>query len=283
MKLKRLNQFHLTRRLPAVRMPGMSRLLSTAMAALLLFGKGTTVQAEDFEGGDWGVQFTGEEMVSNFSSLDISGAVYSLLPGDSVTISLNLENRSGQSSEWYMTNKVLSSLEDHSDEARGGAYAYRLSYTGQDSQETVFFDSATIGGDRNSAAGMGLHEAVEGMGDYFKLGTLAAGEKGTVTLSVALDGETQGNDYQNTLADLSMNFAVETLNLTADNGNNENGNPGDGQPTGGNGSHSYSTGGAKTGDSNSLAIWSCVAFASGALLLVLALLGMKKSRKGEAS
>lgn len=33
-------------------------------------------------------------------------------------------------------------------------------------------------------------------------------------LTVALDGETQGNDYQNTLADLQVNFAVQ-LNDTA--------------------------------------------------------------------
>ncbi|HBA50876.1 MAG TPA: hypothetical protein DCZ91_24380 [Lachnospiraceae bacterium] len=247
-------------------------LLCTALAALLFFGDAATVRAEDYKGGDWGVQFTGEGMESNFSSADISDAVYSLQPGDSVAISLGLENRSGQVSEWYMTNRVLSSLEDHSDEARGGAYAYRLAYTGQDGQETVFFDSATIGGDRSSAAGLGLHEAVEGMGEYFRLGTLAPGEKGTVTLSVALDGETQGNDYQNTLADLSMNFAVDTLNPTGDDGG--------GEPEPG---KSYTTGGPKTGDSNSLALWSCIAFGSGVLLLVLALLGMKKGRREEAS
>ena len=32
---------------------------------------------------------------------------------------------------------------------------------------------------------------------------------GIITLEVALDGETQGNSYQDTLADLQMNFAVE--------------------------------------------------------------------------
>ena len=41
------------------------------------------------------------------------------------------------------------------------------------------------------------------------LDTLAKGDKGRITLEVELDGETQGNDYQNTLADLQMNFAVE--------------------------------------------------------------------------
>ena len=180
---------------------GGRHLFCTALAALVLIGNAATVRAEDYEGGDWKVEFTGEGMASNFSSADISDAVYSLQPGDSVAISLDLENRSGRGTEWYMTNKVLSSLEDHSDQARGGAYAYRLAYIGQDGAETVFFDSSTIGGDRDSAAGVGLHEAVESMGEYFRLGALASGEKGTVTLNVALDGETQGNTYQNTLAD----------------------------------------------------------------------------------
>ena len=259
-----------------------------ALAAFLLFGSGATVRAEEYEGGDWRVEFTGEEMVSNFSSADISDAVHSLQPGDSVTISLDLENKSSRSTEWYMTNKVLSSLEDHSDQARGGAYAYRLAYTGQAGEETVFFDSSTIGGDRSSAAGLGLHEAVEDMDEYFRMDTLAPGEKGTVTLSVALDGETQGNNYQNTLADLSMGFAVDPLVPTADDDPNKGGGP-DGSDPGqspsspGSDSYSYSTGGVRTGDYSNLALWSCVAFASGALLLVLALLGIRKGRKEEAS
>lgn len=257
-----------------------------ALAAVLFFGYGPTARAEEYEGGDWKVEFTGEGMVSNFSSADISDAVYSLQPGDSVTISLDLENKSSRSTEWYMTNKVLSSLEDHSEQARGGAYAYRLAYTGQAGEETVFFDSSTIGGDRDSAAGVGLHEAVENMDEYFRMDTLAPGEKGIVTLRVVLDGETQGNNYQNTLADLSMSFAVDPLVPTADDGTNKGGDPGgpsqeDGAP--GDGSYSYSTGGVRTGDNSNLALWSCVAFASGALLLVLALLGIRKSGKEEAS
>ena len=47
--------------------------------------------------------------------------------------------------------------------------------------------------------------------DYFFLERLDKGEKGTVSLFVKLDGETQGNDYQDTLARLQMNFAVEKV------------------------------------------------------------------------
>ena len=224
---------------------------------------------------------TGDGIVSNFKSSDISDAVFSLQPGDSVTISLYLENKSDRDSAWYMTNSVLRSLEDTSGKAQGGAYAYRLAYVGKDREETVFFDSATVGGEGKSTARKGLHEAVEDMDEYFAVDTLVPGEKGTVTLWVELDGETQGNDYQNTLANLQMNFAVDALNPTSDDGGGKEGSDGGqgGQP----GSGSYSTGGVKTGDSNELAVWSCVAFVSGAVLLVLALLGMRRDGEEEAA
>ena len=44
---------------------------------------------------------------------------------------------------------------------------------------------------------------------FFSLDTLEPGENGTVNLTVGLDGESQGNIYQDTLAKLMMNFAVE--------------------------------------------------------------------------
>lgn len=269
------------------------KVICAALGVLLLGGSRLTAEAEDYQGGDWKVEFTGKEMVSNFTSADLSEAVYALQPGDSVTISLELENKSGGSSEWYMTNRVLASLEDSSSEARGGAYTYRLTYTEGNGTMTTLYESEAIGGEgKSAAAGLGLHEAAESLDEYFLLDTLSAGEKGKVTLMVALDGETQGNAYQNTLADLRMNFAVDTLNTVADNGNDggndgnegENGgNSGDSTGTGSGGSHSYTTGGVKTGDYSNLALWSALAFASGAVLLVMALLGMKKDRKEEAA
>ena len=249
------------------------KLVCTALAAFLFLGSGISVQAEDYMGGDWKVEFTGKEMVSNFSSSDISGAVYALQPGDSVTINLDLENTSGGSSDWYMTSKVLASLEDSSDQARGGAYVYRLVYTGGDKTETVLFDSMAIGGEKNGEAELGLHEAVKGMDEYFRLDTLSSGAKGRVTLVVALDGE----------ADPS--YPKDDDGNGGNNGSGGNGNGGAGGNDGngaGNGAgpgsdaYSYSVGGVRTGDDSNLALWSGVAFASGLLLLVMALFGLKK-------
>lgn len=75
------------------------------------------------------------------------------------------------------------------------------------SNTIVLFDSETVSGD----GGAGLYEATDGLGDFFKLCTMAPGGSGYVTLYVKLDGETQGNGYQNTLARLRLNFAVNII------------------------------------------------------------------------
>ena len=44
---------------------------------------------------------------------------------------------------------------------------------------------------------------------YFYLDNLSRGQGGQIVLKIALDGETQGNRYQDRVADLRMNFAVQ--------------------------------------------------------------------------
>lgn len=249
------------------------------LMVLLLLGSKMPAQAEEYTGGDWKVAFTGEGMESNFSSADISDAVYALQPGDSVTIRLALENRGSRVTDWYMTNQVLSSLEDSSDTARGGAYAYELTYTDAEGGANTLYSSESVGGEKETAAGLGLHEATDGLDEYFRLDTLSPGERGTVTLTVSLDGETQGNAYQNTLADLRMNFAVESLNLTAEEADGGDSGADGGQGSSGTGNLSYSTGNVRTGDRSNLILWSAAAFVSGILLLFLAILGFKKNKK----
>ena len=183
------------------------------LALGLFLGCMVPARAETYYGDDsWHVAFTPEEeMESTFKTADLDEVVSGLQPGDNVIITLALENRHKETTDWYMTNKVLYSLEDRSANSAtgGGAYTYRLAYTDKAGTETVLFDSETVGGEETSAAGEGLHEATDALKDYFYLDTLENGQKGQITLEVALDGETQGNDYQDTLADLQMNFEVE--------------------------------------------------------------------------
>ena len=53
-------------------------------------------------------------------------------PGDSITLKVQIRNADTGATDWYMTNEALQSLEDAADVADGGAYSYRLAYTGAD-------------------------------------------------------------------------------------------------------------------------------------------------------
>ena len=90
------------------------------------------------------------------------------------------------------------------------------------------------------------------MKEFFYLDTLAPGAEAEITLYIALDGESQGNVYQDTLAEIQMNFAVETPNGTSIN----------------------------TGDESAVVLWAGMAMISGFLLIGLAALSYKKGQKG---
>ena len=232
----------------------------------------------------WRAVFSGEKMESNFSSEDIIDAIGAMQPGDSVTLKVGVENQDDAGSNWYMKNEVLRSLEADRSRASGGAYTYRLAYQDAQNNETVFFDSDTVGGEGSEE---GLGEATSSMEEWFFLDNLAAGKSGTVELTVALDGETIANNYQNTLAELELAFAVEPdMTLTDDNdpGTEEPGGGGSRRPgsgsTDGNRSVVYSPGAVQTNDTNRILLWSVLALICGLGLMVYGILCYKRE-KGE--
>ena len=185
-----------------------------ALAGVIALGApAADVFARTLQGADnWYVTFTsGKKMESNFKSSNITDVIYGMQPGDDAVINIDLSNTYGESTNWYMYNKVIKSLEDRSynSQTEGGAYAYRLVYTSPEGKETVLFDSDRVGGENLIHGREGLNQATDTLEDYFFLDDLSTGQKAHIRLTVALDGETQGNDYQDTLADLQMQFAVE--------------------------------------------------------------------------
>ena len=263
----------------------------TAVFALvlgMLFSESMATHAETLD-SEWNVFFTAEDrMESDYTTSDLNSAVYGMQPGDSMEIRLNLKNDNASASNWYMTNKVLQSLEESGTGASGGAYEYELTYTAPDGAVEILFTSDTVGGE-NTGDRVGLHGATSGLEDYFYLDTLSSGQQGTITLRVALDGETQGNDYQNTLASLQMNFAVDTSvsytetvtevvdeEVPDDGGNGgANGGSGAGGANGGSSGGNGTTGGnrttaVKTGDENDLGPFIIASAVSGLLLLIFA-------------
>ena len=188
----------------------LKKTLGLLLTAALACSMAMPAAAEHYTGADnWNVAFTGKAMESNFKSSVFDDAMTALQPGDSVSLTVHLQNTSTEITDWYMTNEVLRSLEESQQVARSGGYTYELTYTGPNGEQAVLFSSEAIGGEKDQQAGLGLHEATDSLEDFFYLDQLLAGQSATVNLEVSLDGETQGNAYQDTLAQLKMNFATE--------------------------------------------------------------------------
>lgn len=245
----------------------MKKFLAMLVATLAVAALGAVPAfAETLENDTaWTVAFTRDaKMDSNFKTADIDEFIAGMQPGDTALITVNLKNDNPSATDWYMTNKVISSLEESATSANGGAYTYKLTYIDPKGAETVLFSSDTVGGDEAAGDNAGLHEATGAMKDHFLLGQLASGQGAQVKLAVTLDGETQGNSYQDTLADLSMDFAVEVVEGTAQD-----------RPT------SSSTL-SQTGDELALAPLFAVAAVAGVVLLIAAVYG-RRQRKAEES
>ena len=188
------------------------KILCLAMTVIMAAGVHTTAFAKDYQGADgWQVHFTGDKMESNFENKTVSDELATIQPGDSIELKVQLKNSDSTDTDWYMTNEVIQTLEDAQSSAEGGAYEYKLTYVGSDNAEKVLYDSSTVGGEGASKAGEGLKQIDNSTQEYFYLGRLASNNTGTVHLTVGVEGETQGNGYQLTLAKLRMNFAVEKV------------------------------------------------------------------------
>lgn len=242
------------------------------LLAFCLFAcTGMEARADDLFGqSGWKVTFTAEnKMESNFGSGDMDEAISGMQPGDNITFTLDLGSQNSSVTDWYLTNKVIQSLEDTSKNANtgGGAYTYYLAYTGAN-RTVVLFDSDTVGGEGSG----GLKDATGGLENYIYLDTLSSGQSGRITLRVALDGETQGNAYQDTLANLQMQFAVEVR--PGPTTVVEEGPPGTPQP---------GTPGrtiiVRTGDDTNLVPYVVAMAVSGILFLLLGIYGVRQNKK----
>ena len=266
------------------------RLLTFVLLAGMLVCAPAAARAETLS-SERNVTFTSDNKLSeDRSAADMNSVVYDLQPGDDITITLNLKNDNASAANWYMTNEVLQSLEETAGSgASGGAYEYELAYTDPAGAREILFTSDTVGGENNSSR-VGLKAATSGLEDFLYLDTLSPGQRGVITLRVALDGETQGNDYQNTLASLQMNFAVDTTtvnNQTVTRVVDENGNPilvddsGNPVEVDEDGGSSARTRIVRTGDENDLLPYIAAAGVSGLLLLFLAILGIKERKRAK--
>ncbi len=180
----------------------------------LMLALPVAANAETLNGAsDWTVTFTtANRIVSNFGESAIDDTLRNMQPGDTANFKITVLNSGGKTIDWYMMNSVIKSLEDSSI-ASGGAYSYILTYTTSAGTSRELYNSNTVGGEDSPAgAGEGLNEINRTeLKDWIFLEQMATGRSGVVNLQVKLEGESQGNSYQDTMADLRMRFAAEIV------------------------------------------------------------------------
>ena len=235
------------------RMSKITTLLLTLITVLMM-SQAAFAESTPVNGGTY--TFNGKHITtSNVTSL--ATTLSGLEPGDSITITQTYVNSSDEETEWYIRNEILDTLETSKD--MNGGYTYKLVSGGQ-----TLFDSEAVGGRDSESDEQGLkqlNDAITGENageKWIHIDTLKSGAKGTTTLTVALDGESQANVYQSTNGQLDIQYAVEE---TAQEGETI-----------------YKTKPVNTGDTTSM-ILPIAAFLGAAALLVLAVMSYRKDRK----
>lgn len=183
----------------------MKRVFAAILGFVLAFATPTFAFANHIDGDTgWYVAYTNAgRMEDNYTQKAWADNVSKLQPGDDITLTVEVRQENDTPADWYMSNEVLKSLEEG--DAKGSAYGYTLAYEGPSNSRTLY-TSESVGG---TGSDKGLADATNAMDDYFYLGTLSKGQTAKVTLNVSLDGETEGNAYFDTIARLSLKFAVE--------------------------------------------------------------------------
>ena len=245
----------------------MLALIMTACTAAMAFA-----ETYDYDGT---CTYSGGRMIEGFDSAEIASRVSDLQPGDDVTFTVGYENDDEDSTDWYMENSIVQTLEktdksrknqyvSGNDAAENGGYTYELILIDSNGTRKQLFSNSRVGGDEGSVADLdsgknleGLEPATNALDDWFYIDTLDKGESGTVILHVAFDGETEVNDYMDTDGELNVRFAVEKVSEGK-------------TPTGKT---------VKTGDQSNLIMWAAIGVIAGLLMLILAFLSRKRDEK----
>ncbi|MCF0140997.1 MAG: LPXTG cell wall anchor domain-containing protein [Mogibacterium sp.] len=185
-----------------------NKIICLCITAVLVLGSVAAVFGETYQSpSGWKVSFTqNKKMSSNFSSKDIANTFAKAEPGDTVIVTVSQTNNYNKETRWYMNNKVIKTLEDVT-VAYNGAYSYKLEYVSPAGATTVLYDSNKVGG--QTLPKVGLKEATNSLEEWFYMDTLQTGQTSKVILTMKIDGNAQGNYYQNTLAAYQLAWAVE--------------------------------------------------------------------------
>lgn len=226
------------------------------LALTMIFMMSQAAMAESYDGGTF--SYDGSKITNSQAAKTIDEAIAGLQPGDEMTFTFTYKNDSKVSTEWYLENTIVKALEDGG--AQNGGYTYELVNDGKKEGKVVIFSSKAVAGQDSAnpdKKNKGLKTATDATGDWLYIDTLTPGQSGTTTLTVALDGESQANSYQNKDGQLRLVYGVEDTAVGED-------------------IIKHVT--VKTGDETNIVL-PVAMFAGAVLLLILALLSGKKDRK----
>lgn len=207
----------------------LKEVLSLALVSMISFL--TFPEIARAESEFWAKYSGGKSIETNFKDQESFDEVFrNMQPGESRELTVSIS--STVDSRWWIENQVIYSSEDigqsegahteqNADEGRtaSGGYEYELYYypdannMSEDSRVNLL-DKERVGGD-NTTSGVGLHQATVSLEDFTEFeDSLKPGETGLISLKITVDGETQGNAYQDTAFAVRLRFAAETNTTT---------------------------------------------------------------------
>lgn len=240
-------------------MKKMRKITTLLLALMTVLMMSQAAFAETYNGGTF--SFDGSDINNGKADSTIDEAIANLEPGDSVTFNFTYRNDCDEETEWYLENKVVTTLEEMG--AKNGGYSYKLVNYGAAEGTVTIFDSDAVAGDDEQnpdKTDTGLKSATNATQDWLYIDKLKAGQSGRTELTVALDGESQANIYQAKQGQLRIAYAVEK---TATGETIYEHVPGKG---------------VDTGDTSNL-MTPLMMFIGAAVLLVLAIFSFRKDRK----
>ena len=209
---------------------GLAMLLSlTLCAALGVVAVSATPALAKTYNEKWTVEFTGDKMVDE-GTANITKTLSGMQPGDSACFTIQLKEGPQGNADWYMRNKVLSTMEDsfaNANERSGGSYSYKLTYRNPKGEDKIILTNEVVSGDKGTGETKGLFDATDATGEWFFLEDLAPNATAWMMLEVSIDGETHGNTYFDTDASVQLAFAAEPTEEPGTPGNPEQPDPGD--------------------------------------------------------
>lgn len=170
------------------------KLFTAVLTAALALGMAMNVSAAD----DGSVVFKGEaeKFVTHVDGEEFTG----IRPGETKTMTLSLSNEYSEEMKFYMSAEILDNIAESGD--KKAVYDFSIAKNGD-----TFF-ATVIGGEEKYNVSTGKEYLTED--NNILLDTLKKGQSDDVSITLALDGDSAKNSYQNQEGEIQLVFSVET-------------------------------------------------------------------------